>query len=395
MIIAVEDILKNNFISSINIEETKNEIQLYGKFIKTKRQEDNIIEFRSRWIYTLNIRSNSTDIIFSLHQQSKNLGKISNYLYTGILILKTAFPLLTFIDYLEIHDERQKYLKTKLDKGVYVIIPICSGYYSDSFISNENLKDISLDLINHSILEEKHVKSTDKTKKDFSIISKNIIEHIFENFNTNRSYYLSWIEVKIFYNFIFQSNKSTENDILLELKPFLNENSTMSFKQMKNYLFHLYNSKGESLVKEIFKLFGFSHIFNNDCRHFYIGVFSDIEVEITFAEGLNSKFNNYAICLLIKQLGNVLCETKEDVKLLSYRTEDESIIYYMIENMSNKDKMMKLEIKTNNYISLNSKKYEGIVRTQESNFIFTIALDKNNILVDDEEIEYSLSHNNL
>ena len=153
---------------------------------------------------------------------------------------------------------------------------------------------------------------------------------------------MSFEEVKIFYKYTFDksisnisninnniknvndndnlfvySNNKTDDCIKDELINFLDkEDSSMSFKQMKNLMFFLYDLKGKEEILRIFKKYGFYSIFNNFSRHFYISVNSTKDIKFSFADGLAKPFDDIAYAMVIKKLGLTVL-SKENVNLIT------------------------------------------------------------------------------
>jgi hypothetical protein len=106
------------------IEKNKYEKQMNGKFIKTLRY-DGLTEYKSRWIYSFNVTSENFEVTIGIHQSIPNsFSLIPAYLYTGLVILKSNTPIVNFVDYLPLKQSRQNFLKLKLSKGSYVVIPM-------------------------------------------------------------------------------------------------------------------------------------------------------------------------------------------------------------------------------------------------------------------------------
>ena len=106
------------------IENTKFEQQINGKFIKCIR-DDNIFEYKSRWIYSFNVTSDNFEVTIGIHQNIPNTASpIITYMYIGLVILKSNMSMLNFVDYLPLKDSRQNFIKLKLTRGSYVVVPM-------------------------------------------------------------------------------------------------------------------------------------------------------------------------------------------------------------------------------------------------------------------------------
>jgi hypothetical protein len=113
-----------NFNRILLLEKKKYEQQLNGKFIKCIRDDD-ILEFKSRWIYSFNVTSDNFDLTIGIHQSTPNCASpMISYLYAGLVILKSNMTILNFVDYLPLKDARQNFIKLKLSKGSYVVVPM-------------------------------------------------------------------------------------------------------------------------------------------------------------------------------------------------------------------------------------------------------------------------------
>jgi hypothetical protein len=160
--------ITSKFNKMIILENMKHEQQINGKFVKCTRK-DGIVEYKSRWIYSFNVNNDNTEVIIGLHQPSINYSTIVSYLYTGIVVVKSNTPFITFVDYLSLKDSRQHFLKLKLAKGSYVVIPITSGFYFDNGELNFAIEDIDL-------FEKKMDHKKNKMVEDFSVEAKLIID---------------------------------------------------------------------------------------------------------------------------------------------------------------------------------------------------------------------------
>lgn len=116
--------LQTTFSKILLIEKCKFEKQFNGKFIKCLRY-DGVTEYKSRWLYSFNISSDSFEITIGIHQTIPNsYCQFLPYIFTGLVILKSNTPLMNFVDYLPLKECRQDFIKLKLSKGSYVLIPM-------------------------------------------------------------------------------------------------------------------------------------------------------------------------------------------------------------------------------------------------------------------------------
>jgi len=116
--------LLNKFKSVIIMDsELPYEKQINGKFLKAVR-EDGVTEFRSKWIYAFNIPSDNYELTIGIQLPSKNFGGINTYIYSGFVILKSNGVKINFVDYLPFKDTRQGFLKMRLNRGSYLVVPL-------------------------------------------------------------------------------------------------------------------------------------------------------------------------------------------------------------------------------------------------------------------------------
>lgn len=107
----------------IVLERKRYEQQLNGKFIKCKRDDD-ITEYKSRWIYSFNVTNENMEVTIGIHQPSLNYGLINSYLHAGLVVLRSNMSMLTFVDYIPMKETRQSFIKLKLLRGSYVVVPV-------------------------------------------------------------------------------------------------------------------------------------------------------------------------------------------------------------------------------------------------------------------------------
>ena len=74
------------FTRILIFENKKFEQQINGKFIKCKRDDD-VLEYKSRWIYSFNVVTDNFEVTIGIHQHTPNtISPVVSYLYTGIVI---------------------------------------------------------------------------------------------------------------------------------------------------------------------------------------------------------------------------------------------------------------------------------------------------------------------
>lgn len=246
----------NNFTRLVILENKRFEQQINGKFTKCKR-EDDVVEFKSRWIYSFNVTSDNYEITIGIHQNTPNsFSNISTYLYTGLVIVKSNMTMLNFVDLISLRDVRQHYINLKLSRGSYVVIPITSGFY----FSHPREPKISIDDI--VLVENKKDLRTNKASFDLSIVAKNIIDEIFEKFDVDKENLITFEKFMIFFKYIAEnidqinvSNSENtpislgisqnEDDMRLLFKNFLDDKNQMNIKSFRNYFFSLIKTKGD------------------------------------------------------------------------------------------------------------------------------------------------------
>ena len=120
--LSYEDII-SKFNRMIEIKKYQYSNKINGKFIKVTRN-DNVTEYISRWFYTFNIGNDNTEVCIGIHNIDL-IEKKYDLTFTGIIILKSNMMNFSFVDYVQVKNQRDNYLKCFLSKGSFLIIPIC------------------------------------------------------------------------------------------------------------------------------------------------------------------------------------------------------------------------------------------------------------------------------
>jgi hypothetical protein len=104
---------------------------------------------------------------------------------------------------------------------------------------------------------------------------------------------------------------------------------------------------------------------------------SSEHIEVKISDGINNKFNSYAYELYLKQLGTIMnISNNKHINLVYDQTKDSCNILLMLENKSDNEKKVTLEIESSGYISLNPFSYKTLLKPKEAKYLFAIAIDK-------------------
>lgn len=79
--------------------------------------------------------------------------------------------------------------------------------------------------------------------------------------------------------------------------------------------------KQKNIVHDIIKKFGYNTVVNCDCRHFFLSFHSNEGLDIRISDALNTKFNNYGLELLIRNVGSLSGETSQQINIYTLLTE--------------------------------------------------------------------------
>lgn len=232
------------------------------------------------------------------------------------------------------------------------------------------------------MIENKKDAKKKKITYDFSAVAKNIIDEVFDKFDVFRAGAISFDKLQILYNSVFVDEKSdidinNEESLKTFFKPFLDDKEEMTLKGFRNFFFSLAKSKGENQLYKVFKNFGYNDIINYDCRHFFLSFNSNEQFEIKLSDGLNNKFNSYAFELYLKHVGTIMnTSNNKYINLIYDQTRDSCNVILMLENKSENEKKVTLDIESTGYTSLNGYKYKNTLKPRECKYLFAIAIDK-------------------
>ena len=351
--------------SLIEIKKYKYEVKLNGKFIYI----EHINQYISRWFYTFNISDDYVEMNINIHSLDLVHKNYQDY-YIGIIILKSNMLSISFVDYIPVKNTRDNFLKTFLEKGSYIIAPIC--IYKDDTIDKEN--DITIQQVN--ILS--------KDKKTLSNISNNIIEEIFERFDIDKDGMININEVKVFLNYIkhIYNNETHINDVFR-----LSSNNNVSLYQknvFKKFFYEVasHQQNGEDIVYAIYSLFGYGKVINKMTRLFYISVNSNHDIDIKIADSSGFDINTVVYELLIQQLGveykgNNTFNNKSSnnsVKLFYFQINP-IILCLMIKNTDDIERNITLHLGNSN--KDNYKEYKLHLKSKESKYIVPYFIHSN------------------
>ena len=356
--------------SLIEIKKYKYEVKLNGKFIYI----EHINQYISRWFYTFNISDDYVEMNISIHSLDLVHKNYQDY-YIGIIILKSNMLSISFVDYIQVKNTRDNFLKTFLEKGSYIIAPIC--IHKDDTIDKEN--DIMIQQVN--ILS--------KDKKTLSNISNNIIEEIFERFDIDKDGMISINEVKVFLNYIkhIYNNESHINNVFKLNSS--NDTSLLSSYQknvFKKFFYEIaaHQQNGEDIVYAIYSLFGYGKVINKITRLFYISVNSNHDIDIKIADSSGFDINTVVYELLIQQLGveykgnnnttNIINSNSNSVKLFYFQINP-IILCLMIENTDDIERNITLHLGNSN--KDNYKEYKLHLKSKESKYIVPYFIHSN------------------
>lgn len=356
--------------SLIEIKKYKYEMKLNGKFIYI----EHINQYISRWFYTFNISDDYVEMNINIHSLDLVHKNYQDY-YIGIIILKSNMLSISFVDYIPVKNTRDNFLKTFLEKGSYIIAPIC--IYKDDTIDKEN--EITIQQVN--ILS--------KDKKTLSNISNNIIEEIFERFDIDKDGMISINEVKVFLNYIkhIYNNESHINDVFRLSSN--NDTPLLSSSYQKNvfkkffYEIASHQHNGKDIVYAIYSLFGYGKVINKISRLFYLSVNSNHDIDIKIADSSGFDINTVVYELLIQQLGveykgnNTYNNNSSNSVKLFYFQINPIILCLMIENTDDIERNITLHLGNSNSNRDNYKEYKLHLKSKESKYIVPYFINSN------------------
>ena len=352
--LSYEDII-SKFNRMIEIKKYQYSNKINGKFIKVTRN-DNVTEYISRWFYTFNIGNDNTEVCIGIHNIDL-IEKKFNLTYTGIIILRSNMMNFSFVDYVQVKNQRDNYLKCILSKGSYLIIPICAYHFKQKVLQKENnIKSIPL------IIEDKN------KKKALTTYCMSCIEEIFERFDIDKDGYMSQDEVNIFLDYI--KDKVTDPSLIDKILP----KGSIKCNILKKLFYEMAINEKENDIYEIFTLFGYGNIYNYSSRLFYLTFDSMMCIEMKIADALTFPINSYSYELLIKQLGTEMKIEETGSIILYYFQINTEILLLMIENTTGKTKDIKFSIK--------NREYKTQLDAYEKQYLFPYFIQNNDLNLD-------------
>jgi hypothetical protein len=169
---------------------------------------------------------------------------------------------------------------------------------------------------------------------------------------------------------------TNEEKLKTIFKNFLDSNYELNLKGFRNFFFYL--GQKEINIYEILKKFGYNEISNNDCRNFFLSFHTNELIDVRLSDGNNNRFTSYAYEVYLKQIGTIMnIKNNKYINLIYDQTRDFCNIMLMLENKSENEKKVTLDIECNGYVSLNGFKYKTVLKAKEYKYLFAIAIDKN------------------
>ena len=351
--LSYEDII-SKFNRMIEIKKYQYSNKINGKFIKVTRN-DNVTEYISRWFYTFNIGNDNTEVCIGIHNIDL-IEKKYDLTFTGIIILKSNMMNFSFVDYVQVKNQRDNYLKCFLSKGSFLIIPICVYNFNREHKKKNNIKSIPL------IIEDKN------KKKALTTYCMCCIEEIFERFDIDKDGNMTQGEVDLFLDYI--KDKVTDYSIIDKILP----KGSIKCNIFKKLFYEMAINEKENDIYEILTLFGYGNIYNYSTRLFYLTFDSMVCIEMKIADALTFPINSYSYELLIKQLGTEMKIEETGSIILYYFQINTEILLLMIENMTGKTKDIKFTIK--------KMEYKTQLNAYEKQYLFPYFIQNNDLNLD-------------
>lgn len=345
----------NKFTRMIEIKKCQYSNKINGKFIQVTRK-DNVTEYISRWFYTFNIGNDNTEVCIGIHNVDL-IEKKYNMMYTGIIILKSNMMNFSFVDYVQVKNQRDNYLKCILSKGSFLIIPICVyNFERKNKKENNDIKGIPL------VIEDKNKK---KTLTTYCI---SCIEEIFERFDIDKDGYITQEEVDLFLDYI--KDKITDSSLIDKIVP----KGAIKCNILKKLFYEMAINDKLNDIYEILTLFGYGNVYNYSTRLFYLTFDSMNSIEMKIADAMTFPINSYSYELLIKQLGTEMKIEETGSIILYYFQINSDILLLMIENMTGKMKDIKFII--------SNREYKTQLNGYEKQYLFSYFIQNNDLNLD-------------
>jgi calpain-15 len=295
------------------------ELIMKGKFVTSISTEDpNIKNCCSRWHYELHVPEKSK-VLIGVHQEDAGfLGadEIRPYTDLGVAILQKVNNTYKFVMQSNTGFERQCYLETTLEQGVYYIVPRSLG--------------INLD----------HFKNSEKYIGSFEIDDQlviSVIKDVFEKYDISCNNILSYSELTAFFRFLDKNLEISEYDVIINEFGRRNKHTGELEGLSEMGFVHLFFSLLENLTisgkVDLFKRLGYDErLFSYRTRSFIFSIHSDIHLKIVVKDALEENIDMIVSKLLIRKFGK---NTKTDVKCI---TSDEKVCgFYYFEPFTNKE----------------------------------------------------------
>ena len=290
------------------------ELRLKGKFVKGIDQANhNINHFCSRWYYEIEIKQ-KTHIVLGVHQEDERYvgaKETRPYIDIGMSLLSYANGVYQLIDFKKSDFVREQYLEVTIEPGVYFVVPQSVG---NCLSFDQGVKP----------------EVTDFSPQNPLVTS--VIKDIFAKYDIIANDFLSFKELKSFYDYIgLPLSESEYNNIVNTFgkKDFKDAKlEGLSEKGFTNLFFSLISSKDNKYIKGLFEKLGYnSSLFSYRTRIFMLTIHCEKPVNMSIKDGLQDNIDFTAIKLLIKKLGKSLDESK-DVKPIEIIPEVEGFYFF-------------------------------------------------------------------
>lgn len=293
--ISWEDFLQNFDTLTVCKISGWHELRIKGKFVKSFDQtNEKINHFCSRWYYEIDVRQ-QCKIIFGIHQEDERFVGVKEtrpYLDIGLAVVRHENGVYKLIDFKNTDFEREKYLELSLEPGTYYLVPRSNGnciYFN----------------------QESKVEVTDFSSSNPIVTS--VLHDIFEKYDIVANEFLSYKELKAFYEYIgLTLNEQQYDDIVNKFgkKEFKNANvEGLSEKGFINLFYSLIENKPLSYIKDLFEKLGYnSCLFSNRTRVFMVTIHSDKPVNMSIKDALADNIDFVTTKLLIKKYGKSMDE---------------------------------------------------------------------------------------
>jgi len=269
------------------------EIRVKGKFVTTiDENNDKFMHFCSRWYYQIELKKQSK-LIIGLHQEDERYSGVKEtrpYIDMGILIATYKDGIYRFVTHCDSEMIRQNYLEVTLEPGVYYIIPRSVGVCLH--FPNEHSKQI-----------------IDFSRNNPIVVSA--VRDIFEKYDITANEFLSFKELKVFYNFL--EKELNELDYAQIVEKFGKRDvrtgklEGLSETGFINLFFYVIENKGRDYAAKIFKNLGYNEsLFSYRSRVFMLTIHSEEPVNLTIKEALKENIDFVANKLLIRKFGKLV-----------------------------------------------------------------------------------------